>query len=81
MLSFGVKGGAKEGERVVDSLLLASNLANVGDAKTVRSFVTTETAHKASLSYIPSRPLTLNFLMKRKSLLEHRQMRSESALE
>ena len=30
MLSFGVKGDAKVGSAVVDSLRLASNLANVG---------------------------------------------------
>ncbi|KAH9927613.1 O-acetylhomoserine ami [Fomitopsis serialis] len=37
VLSFGVKGGndAKVGSAVVDNLRLASNLANVGDAKTL----------------------------------------------
>ncbi|KAH9840644.1 O-acetylhomoserine ami [Rhodofomes roseus] len=35
MLSFGVKGDAKAGSAVVDNLRLASNLANVGDAKTL----------------------------------------------
>ncbi|BGP04834.1 Homocysteine synthase [Rhodotorula toruloides] len=38
VLSFGVKGDAKDGKRgslVVDNLVLASNLANVGDAKTL----------------------------------------------
>jgi O-acetylhomoserine/O-acetylserine sulfhydrylase len=36
VLSFGVKGGdAAVGSSVVDSLKLASNLANVGDAKTL----------------------------------------------
>lgn len=35
VLSFGVRGGREEGARVVDSLRLASNLANVGDAKTL----------------------------------------------
>lgn len=35
VLSFGVKGDAKLGARVVDNLKLASNLANVGDAKTL----------------------------------------------
>ncbi|KAI0791404.1 O-acetylhomoserine ami [Abortiporus biennis] len=35
MLSFGVKGDASVGRQVVDSLKLASNLANVGDAKTL----------------------------------------------
>jgi len=35
VLSFGVKGDAKIGSAVVDKLRLASNLANVGDAKTL----------------------------------------------
>jgi O-acetylhomoserine/O-acetylserine sulfhydrylase len=35
VLSFGVKGDAKLASKVVDSLKLASNLANVGDAKTL----------------------------------------------
>ncbi|KAF8519306.1 O-acetylhomoserine ami [Gautieria morchelliformis] len=35
VLSFGVKGDAKVGSLVVDKLKLASNLANVGDAKTL----------------------------------------------
>lgn len=35
VLSFGVRGDAAVGSRVVDSLKLASNLANVGDAKTL----------------------------------------------
>ncbi|KAG8996196.1 Homocysteine synthase [Tulasnella sp. 427] len=35
VLSFGVKGDAKIGSQVVDKLKLASNLANVGDAKTL----------------------------------------------
>ncbi|KII84783.1 hypothetical protein PLICRDRAFT_126646 [Plicaturopsis crispa FD-325 SS-3] len=35
VLSFGVAGTAKEASAVVDNLKLASNLANVGDAKTV----------------------------------------------
>ncbi|KZT67508.1 putative O-acetylhomoserine-lyase [Daedalea quercina L-15889] len=35
MLNFGVKGDAKAGSAVVDSLRLASHLANVGDAKTL----------------------------------------------
>ncbi|EJD00361.1 O-acetylhomoserine ami [Fomitiporia mediterranea MF3/22] len=35
VLNFGVKGGAKEGRGVCDALRLASNLANVGDAKTL----------------------------------------------
>ncbi|EDR02179.1 uncharacterized protein LACBIDRAFT_309878 [Laccaria bicolor S238N-H82] len=34
-LSFGVKGDVKTASKVVDSLKLASNLANVGDAKTL----------------------------------------------
>ncbi|RXW20846.1 hypothetical protein EST38_g5025 [Candolleomyces aberdarensis] len=35
VLSFGVKGDTKTTSKVVDSLKLASNLANVGDAKTL----------------------------------------------
>ncbi|KAK4703673.1 GINS complex subunit 2, partial [Phenoliferia sp. Uapishka_3] len=35
VLSFGVKGDSILGSRVVDSLKIASNLANVGDAKTL----------------------------------------------
>lgn len=33
VLSFGVKGGQEAGQNMVDSLKMASNLANVGDAK------------------------------------------------
>jgi O-acetylhomoserine/O-acetylserine sulfhydrylase len=35
VLSFGVHGDSKIASKVVDSLKLASNLANVGDAKTL----------------------------------------------
>lgn len=35
VLSFGVRGGVEEGRGVCDALRLASNLANVGDAKTL----------------------------------------------
>ncbi|GLB42666.1 putative degT/DnrJ/EryC1/StrS aminotransferase family protein [Lyophyllum shimeji] len=35
VLSFGLKGDAKDARKLVDSLKLASNLANVGDAKTL----------------------------------------------
>ncbi|GAB7365740.1 hypothetical protein MBLNU230_g7076t2 [Neophaeotheca triangularis] len=35
VLSFGVKGGSKAGSQVVDNFKLISNLANVGDSKTV----------------------------------------------
>lgn len=35
MLSFGFKGNAQQTRRLVDNLKLASNLANVGDAKTL----------------------------------------------
>lgn len=35
VLSFGVKGGGKAGSQVVDKFKLISNLANVGDAKTL----------------------------------------------
>ena len=35
MLNFGIKGDAAVGAAVVDAMKLASNLANVGDAKTL----------------------------------------------
>ncbi|KAI9699310.1 MAG: Homocysteine synthase [Candelina mexicana] len=35
VLSFGVKGGGEAGSQVVDNLKLVSNLANVGDSKTL----------------------------------------------
>ncbi|HEY4161687.1 MAG TPA: O-acetylhomoserine aminocarboxypropyltransferase [Dongiaceae bacterium] len=35
IISFGVKGGRAAGARFIDALQLASNLANVGDAKTL----------------------------------------------
>lgn len=35
VLSFGIRGDLKTATKVVDSLKLASNLANVGDAKTL----------------------------------------------
>ncbi|KAF5316847.1 hypothetical protein D9758_012105 [Tetrapyrgos nigripes] len=35
ILSFGIKGSADQASKLVDSLKLASNLANVGDAKTL----------------------------------------------
>lgn len=35
MISFGIKGDVKTASKVVDNLKLASNLANVGDAKTL----------------------------------------------
>ena len=35
VLSFGIEGGAEAAERFIDSVRLASHLANVGDAKTL----------------------------------------------
>jgi O-acetylhomoserine (thiol)-lyase len=35
MISFGIKGGRKAGAKFIDTLRLASHLANVGDAKTL----------------------------------------------
>jgi len=35
ILGFGIKGGAKAGARFIDSVKLASHLANIGDAKTL----------------------------------------------
>ena len=35
MLAFGIKGGIEAGRRFIDSVKLASHVANVGDAKTL----------------------------------------------
>ena len=35
ILTFGVRGGAKAGERAIEAVQMASHLANVGDAKTL----------------------------------------------
>ena len=35
VLSFGIKGDSQDGSKLVDGLVLSSNLANVGDAKTL----------------------------------------------
>ncbi len=35
MISFGIKGGRKAGQKFIESVQLASHLANVGDAKTL----------------------------------------------
>ena len=34
-MSFGIKGSSEDGSKLVDKLVLSSNLANVGDAKTL----------------------------------------------
>jgi O-acetylhomoserine/O-acetylserine sulfhydrylase len=63
VLSFGVKGGAAAGQKVVDGFKLISNLANVGDAKTlaiqyvsfILSFIESP---EANLLTAPGRPPT-----------------------
>ena len=35
MVTFGIKGGLEAGSKLTDALVLCSNLANVGDAKTL----------------------------------------------
>jgi O-acetylhomoserine (thiol)-lyase len=35
LLSFGIKGGAKAGEKFIDAATFMSHLANIGDAKTL----------------------------------------------
>jgi Cys/Met metabolism PLP-dependent enzyme len=49
MLNFGVKGPAENGSKLVDSLRLASNLANVGDAKTLVIHPATTTHEQLSV--------------------------------
>lgn len=53
MLSFGVKGGAKDltlGGKIVDALVLCSNLANVGDCKTVSNNNTSPKVYSQSIA-------------------------------
>ncbi|KAM5541630.1 hypothetical protein V8D89_004820 [Ganoderma adspersum] len=49
MLTFGVKGDAQVGSEVVDKMKLASNLANVGDAKTLVIHPATTTHQQLSM--------------------------------
>jgi O-acetylhomoserine/O-acetylserine sulfhydrylase len=49
MLSFGIKGNSEDGSRLVDKLVLASNLANVGDAKTLVIHPATTTHQQLSV--------------------------------
>ena len=49
MLSFGIKGSSESGSRLVDRLILASNLANVGDAKTLVIHPATTTHQQLSV--------------------------------
>ncbi|KAJ7214434.1 O-acetylhomoserine [Mycena pura] len=48
VINFGVKGGALQASRVVDRLKLASNLANLGDAKTLVIHPGSTTHHQLS---------------------------------
>jgi O-acetylhomoserine (thiol)-lyase len=43
MVIFGIKGGAKAGSKLIDSLKLFSHLANVGDAKSLAIHPSTTT--------------------------------------
>lgn len=49
VLTFGVRGGQEEGRRLIDSVKLASHLANVGDAKTLIIHPATTTHQQLSL--------------------------------
>jgi O-acetylhomoserine (thiol)-lyase len=48
VLTFGIKGGREAGRRFIDSVRLASHLANVGDAKTLVIHPTTTTHQQLS---------------------------------
>ncbi|HYA14380.1 MAG TPA: O-acetylhomoserine aminocarboxypropyltransferase/cysteine synthase [Syntrophales bacterium] len=48
ILGFGIKGGAEEGKKFIDSLELISHLANVGDAKTLAIHPATTTHQQLS---------------------------------
>ena len=48
VLTFGIKGGRDAGRKFIDSVKLASHLANVGDAKTLVIHPTTTTHQQLS---------------------------------
>jgi O-acetylhomoserine (thiol)-lyase len=48
VLTFGIKGGREAGRKFIDSVKLASHLANVGDAKTLVIHPTTTTHQQLS---------------------------------
>jgi O-acetylhomoserine/O-acetylserine sulfhydrylase len=59
VLSFGVKGGGEAGSQIVDGFKLISNLANVGDSKTLAiQYVTFFTATEDTCSNLACSPWT-----------------------
>jgi O-acetylhomoserine/O-acetylserine sulfhydrylase len=52
VLSFGVKGGGAAGSQIVDGFKLISNLANVGDSKTLAIHPWTTTHEQLSVSHL-----------------------------
>jgi O-acetylhomoserine/O-acetylserine sulfhydrylase len=73
VLSFGVKGGedATVGSKVVDSLKLASNLANVGDAKTLVIHPATTTHQQLSEEEQLMSGVSPDLIRVRRSLFMH----------
>lgn len=63
VLSFGVKGGANAGSQVVDGFKLISNLANVGDSKTL-AIHPWSTTHEQLVGHnpVPTYELQLTFV-------------------
>ena len=52
IFTFGVKGGAESGKKVIESVKLISHLANVGDSKTlIQGNLNTETRDFADRSF------------------------------
>jgi O-acetylhomoserine (thiol)-lyase len=48
IIGFGIKGGVKAGRKFIESLLLTSHLANIGDAKTLAIHPATTTHQQLS---------------------------------
>lgn len=80
VLSFGVKNGkdAAVGSKVVDSLKLASNLANVGDAKTLVIHPATTTHQQLSEEEQLSSGVSSDLIRVRPSLSIHKSENSGS---
>ncbi len=62
ILGFGIKGGAEAGKKFIDSVKLASHLANIGDAKTLVIHPATTTHQQLSDEEQRSAGVTPDFI-------------------
>jgi O-acetylhomoserine (thiol)-lyase len=62
IIGFGIKGGAEEGKRFINSLNLVSHLANIGDAKTLAIHPATTTHQQLSAAEQLATGVTPDFI-------------------